>query len=202
MGKKRNLGMRIVLAVLALVLISGVAAAQYHQHRVQRGETLSTIADQYGMTWQDIAVVNNITNPSRIYPGQMLNIPSGSTSSTTQVIYTMQTYTVNRGDSLTAVANQFGISLDTLVSANNVTRTSQLMPGQVLNVPGSRTIVRPVQPIVRPPLYGNRYTVQHGDTMFRIASWYGVNVYDLAEANGILNLNLIYTGQSLVIPGR
>jgi LysM repeat protein len=44
--------------------------------------------------------------------------------------------------------------------------------------------------------------VRYGDTMFRISALYGGNVYDLAEANGILNLNRIYAGQILRIPGR
>jgi LysM repeat protein len=46
------------------------------QHVVQQGETLSSIAAQYGTTWQAIAQLNNIKNPNVIFPGMVLKIPS------------------------------------------------------------------------------------------------------------------------------
>jgi LysM repeat protein len=45
------------------------------------------------------------------------------------------------------------------------------------------------------------HIVQPGDTLFRIAMRYNANVYDIAEANHLLNLNRIYVGQALIIPG-
>lgn len=45
------------------------------------------------------------------------------------------------------------------------------------------------------------YVVRPGDTLANIASRYGVSVSALAQANGIRNINLIYIGQNLVIPG-
>ncbi len=44
------------------------------------------------------------------------------------------------------------------------------------------------------------HTVQHGENLFRIALWYGVNMYDIARLNGITNLAMIYVGQVLLIP--
>jgi hypothetical protein len=66
-------------------------------------------------------------------------------------------------------------------------------------------------PIYRPPWYptyptpgaptsGQVYVVQRGDTLFRIARRFGVNLYALAAANGITNVNRIFAGQRLVIP--
>ena len=45
------------------------------------------------------------------------------------------------------------------------------------------------------------YTVQPGDTLYRIAARYGTTVTAIANANNIANPNLIYPGQVLVIPG-
>lgn len=45
------------------------------QHVVQQGETLSSIAAQYGTTWQAIAQLNNIKDPNVIFPGMVLKIP-------------------------------------------------------------------------------------------------------------------------------
>lgn len=43
---------------------------------VQKGDSLSKIAEKYGTTWQVLAEYNNIANPSLIYPGQKIKIPS------------------------------------------------------------------------------------------------------------------------------
>jgi|GEM_PF-3376609 len=55
-------------------------------------------------------------------------------------------------------------------------------------------------PYQQPPSYGRTYVVQYGDTLAIIARRYGVNLYALAQANGIYNINLIYAGQRLRIP--
>jgi murein DD-endopeptidase MepM/ murein hydrolase activator NlpD len=50
-------------------------------HRVQAGETLLAIALRYGVTIHSLAVANNIDNPSRIYAGMVLSIPSAQAGS-------------------------------------------------------------------------------------------------------------------------
>lgn len=47
-------------------------------HIVQRGESLSGIGLRYGVSWTSIAQTNSLSNPNRIYVGQKLCIPSGS----------------------------------------------------------------------------------------------------------------------------
>ncbi|MGE7686807.1 LysM peptidoglycan-binding domain-containing protein [Peribacillus simplex] len=65
----------------------------YLQYRVQQGDTLEKIANQFGTTVQEIMQTNRITNPSTIYPGQRLTIP---------VIY----YTVRERDTLYDIARR------------------------------------------------------------------------------------------------
>jgi 2',3'-cyclic-nucleotide 2'-phosphodiesterase/3'-nucleotidase len=45
-------------------------------YRVKSGDSLSKIAAQYGMTWQDLQKVNNLRNPNLIYPNQEIIIPA------------------------------------------------------------------------------------------------------------------------------
>jgi len=54
------------------------------RHTVTAGETLSSIADEYGVTWQELAQANNLKDPYTIYVGQVLCIPQGSGTSTTE----------------------------------------------------------------------------------------------------------------------
>lgn len=54
--------------------------------------------------------------------------------------------------------------------------------------------------LVHPARAGESYTVQPGDTLARIARSYGVDLNALAAANNVINPNLIYPGQTLVIP--
>ncbi len=51
------------------------ASPSFRTHVVQKGEYLQSIANRYGVTWQDIAALNGISDPAKIYPGQKLKIP-------------------------------------------------------------------------------------------------------------------------------
>lgn len=112
-------------------------------------------------------------------------------------------YVVKPGDSLSKIAAHYGVSLHALARANYITNYNLIYVGQKLHIPGC--VVRPtpgpgptVTPIPGPG--GTTYTVRPGDTLSAIAGHFGVDVYVLAEVNGITNLNIIYVGQVLVIP--
>jgi lysozyme len=181
----------LLIALLAMMVPAASAQTQ-RVHIVQPGETLQIIASYYGTTWRAIATANNIPNPNRIYVGQRLVIPwPGS------VVPPASTYTVQRGDTLSGIAARFNTTWQTLAQLNNIANPRHIYPGQVLVLP-----VGAGGPHVPPPIVGGRYIVQPGDTMYRIGARFGVNIWDIARANGILNLNRIFVGQSLIIPGR
>lgn len=60
-------------------VVTEVAPAR--THTVQRGETLSWIAQNYGVTWQDLALANGLANPRWIYVGQVLTVPAAAVAS-------------------------------------------------------------------------------------------------------------------------
>lgn len=196
---------RFVIALLFMLTIAlPVAAQQNRTHTVQPGDSLTKIAQQYNTTADAIATANRIVNPNLIYRGQVLVIPSaGTTPPVSQPSYGSFNYTIVYGDTLSTIADRYGTTVQAILDANTwYRRTDMLRAGQVFVIPAGNT-----QPTPRPGTggiggTGRWYVVRPGDTMFRIAAAYRVNVYDLAEANGILNLNLIYSGQSLRIPGR
>lgn len=104
-------------------------------HIVQRGENLYRIAVRYGTTVQALAAANGIVNTSRIYVGQRLVIPgySGSPPSTPPV--SGQTYVVKRGDTLSAIALRYGVSVWAIAQLNAISNPSLIYVGQVLRIP-------------------------------------------------------------------
>lgn len=119
---------------------------------VQIGDTLDEIARDHGTTIQAIVELNGLTNPSRIFPGQELQIlsasgtPSGQSPETTtggvQATPTPLptsipvTYTVQPGDTLSRIAALYGVSTVELAQVNGITNFDALSVGQVLTIPG------------------------------------------------------------------
>jgi LysM repeat protein len=124
-----------VLIVSQLVMAFGVAEAGGYSctyYTVRRGDTMYSIARRYGTTVQAIAQANGIVNPSRIYVGQVLCIPSAPVPPPPSGVY----YTVQRGDNLFRIARRFGTTVWAIAVANNISNPSLIYRGQVLFIPG------------------------------------------------------------------
>ena len=81
-------------------------------HIVKAGETLSSIAQLYGTTWQTLAKINNLSNPNLIHIGDKLLIRKES-SSPIPIFYI-----VKRGDTLWKIASKYGITTQKLYDDN------------------------------------------------------------------------------------
>ncbi len=95
-------------------------------------------------------------------------------------------YTVRSGDSLSVVAERFGIALDDLKSANNL-RSDIIHIGQELTIPGGTVVVN------------TEHTIRSGETLSEIAQMYRVSLTRLREANDLRD-DRILIGQVLKIP--
>ncbi len=194
-----------VLALLIMVIPPPTTAAPPQDdpiiYYVQPGDTLFSISRRFGTTVAAIMSANGLTSDI-IYVGQRLVVPIGtpaspsvsppSPSPTGQSISnpTFQcTYSVQPRDTLFSIAYRYKVTVAALMQANflysPIIRVSQPLSVPCLS-PSSESF--PV------------YTVQPGDNIFRIAIRYNTTVYAIAQANGIPNPNLIFTGQNLVIP--
>ncbi|WP_371816246.1 LysM peptidoglycan-binding domain-containing protein [Exiguobacterium sp. s150] len=106
---------------------------------------------------------------------------------------TSKTYTVKSGDTLYSIARAYGVTVSALAAVNNITNYNLISVGQVLVIPSTT--------ITPPPTTTVKYTVKSGDTLYKIATMYNTTVAKIAAANNITNVNSIYVGQVLVIPG-
>lgn len=106
-------------------------------------------------------------------------------------------YTVQPGDTLYGIANYYGVSAQAIMNANGIYNANFVWVGQRLLIPSYQ------QPAPPPPSGGCAayHKVQYGQSLAWIASYYGVNMYTLAQVNHINNPNYIYAGMTLCIPG-
>lgn len=207
----------VTIIILLVALASATAAlAQQRTHVVQPGETLYRIALRYGVTVEQIAAANGITNPALIYVGQVLIIPGGGGASAGTT-----TYTVVAGDTLYSIARRFDTTVDRLIALNGLANPNVLYVGQVLVVPlpaqftptaatptslptvtGTPPTASPGPTLTPTPSGPLTHVVQPGETLYRIALRHGTTVQELVILNNLPNPNLIYVGQVLIIrPG-
>jgi LysM repeat protein len=109
-------------------------------------------------------------------------------------------YVVQPGDNLFRIGLRYGLAAQQIASANNLSSVSQIVVGQRLIIPAPGAASAPAySPASAAQSY---YVVGAGEGLYRIALRYGVSVQALAAANSITNVNQVYIGQRLVIPGR
>jgi LysM repeat protein len=117
----------IAAAVLALPLVIASAA---RTHIVQPGESLSLIADNYGVSMDALIRENNINDPDRIHAGQVLRI-----SQTVSPV--VRVHVVEQGDTLAWISTHYRVSVGALIEANAMKNPDLIEVGQVLSVPPS-----------------------------------------------------------------
>ena len=106
-------------------------------YTVVSGDTLYGIARRYGVTLQAIVTANGIVNPNLIRVGLQLTIPGASAPPAPAPPPSGGTvHTVQAGETLTRIALRYGVSIWTIVSANNIANPNLIFPGQQLTIPG------------------------------------------------------------------
>ncbi len=108
-------------------------------------------------------------------------------------------YCVSYGDSLARISYHTGVPVRQIVNANNIYNRNLIYAGQYLWIPQRH--YDQGHGHGHGHQGGHQYhTVRWGQTLSGIGSYYGVNAWSIAKANGIYNLNHIYAGQVLYIP--
>lgn len=135
----RVLGMAI--AVIGAVALPSLAFA----HIVAPGETLSDIADRYGVSVDELARENGIENPDLIYVGEEINVGEATAAAEPASHHAPRpyaTHVVQEGDTLTDIAARYGVSMDAIAAANGIEDANQIFISQVLTIPGGTPVPR------------------------------------------------------------
>ncbi len=179
-------------AVGVALIAQGITAlpdSTQTSHVVSAGETLSGIALRYGVTVDEIVRANGLNNPDLIYVGQVLVIPRLDQAGG-------QIYTIQRGDTLSAIARRYGVTVEAIVAANNLPNRDSIFAGQQLTIPTAGQTV----PVANIRAAETTYTLQRGDSLYRVSLIYGVSVDDLLAVNNLASPVAIYPGLEIRIP--
>lgn len=105
---------------------------------VREGDTLGSVAAEFGITWQQIDAVNELENPNVLSIGQELEIPQDAPvvlNSDGTVRPGERTHIVVAGDTLLDIALQYDKTLDEITEANNIVAAELIQVGQELIIP-------------------------------------------------------------------
>ena len=197
-----------------------LSAANHTSHIVKKGETLWTIARQYNLTMDSILTTNNITNPELIYIGQQIKIPSyKNVTATPEKNVTNKPvingnnsnnninppknaepiiYTVKAGDNLWNISRKYGVSVEVIISVNNLKEKDLLSLGQKLEIPAIGGGISKSNQKQEPTIV--TYTVVKGDTLWSISRRYDVNMSTIISANNLKEISRLSIGQKLKLP--
>ncbi|WP_413285869.1 N-acetylmuramoyl-L-alanine amidase [Vibrio sp. MA40-2] len=164
-----------------------------HKHKVVKGDSLSVIAQRYGLTTQAIMKANNLKS-SGLKIGQVLVIPASNrpvviTKTSNLVETEVITHAVQAGEYLGLIANKYKVSVASIKKQNKLQRNT-LWVGQKLKI----TVKLEDVPI-------RKHKVVRGEFLGKIATKYGVTVDSVRRANK-LRSDKLAVGQILIIPNK
>lgn len=185
---------------------------------VQSGDTLLSIAIEYGTTVDALLQANDLDERQMIYPGQELAIvtpgptvevpstllrtsPPTATAEPTRFL----AHIVKAGENLTSIATDYGTTVEAIVAANHIEDPRSLRTGQELIIPLAGSVGGPTSVPGAPtaPSRGTEvvvHVVQPGESLLGIALQYDTSVEVIMAANNIADAQWIFAGQELIIP--
>jgi LysM repeat protein len=184
------------------------------EYVVGEGDTVSGIAERFGLATAEVLAQNGLSWSSLIFPGQRLALPGpGAHQEPAPVpVADIARHTVVEGDTMSGIAAAYGLDLDQLISANGLSRQSLIFPGQALVLPPASVdapyaAAAPTpEPAPAPPPAppaadaAGSHVVAAGDTLWDIAAENEVSVQELVDANALDGSGVIVPGQTLRVP--
>ena len=170
-------------------------------HKVRRGETLGSIARRYGISVSQLKRWNGLrSNTAKVGTTLKVSNPEKQSKSTTTTTTTTSNekqkyYTVKRGDSLSSIAERFGVTVAQLREWNGI-EADNINAGVRIAVDASAS-----RRVSKPEVKTSTYTVKKGDGLGAIAERHGMTLQEIRELNGLKDNN-IQVGQKLKVTGK
>jgi LysM repeat protein len=182
------------------------AASVPSEVTVADGDTVSSIAERFGLATAEVLAINGLGWSSLIFPGQRLALP-GSDHITHDpppaAVPEISRHIVAPGDTIADIAAAHGLGIDQVLSANGLSRQSLIFPGQAIVLPSPQPAdagaAAPAAPPPPPDTGAEVHVVVAGDTRIGSAERTGVEVEDLLALNSIARSEVIAIGQRIVV---
>ncbi len=153
-------------------------------YTVKAGDTLYKIASLYNTTVNELIDLNKLSS-NVLSIGQQLQVPVENDNTISNNDYI--NYTVKAGDNLYNIATKYGVTVETIKQANNLT-SNLLSIGQVLKIPTTNIDIN-----------YKEYEVKAGDSLYSIAKKYNTTVDEIMKENNLAT-TILSVGQILKIP--
>lgn len=192
-GDKLRLPYNVNGDIIASVVIEEETPATY---TVRSGDTLFDIAYAYQLSIDQLIAFNKLYG-STIHPGQELQLVATEQVPAPEPLV----YEVRQGDTLSSIANRYGVTIDDISEFNNIAPTGILSIGNKLKIPEhfASELVASSGQIDQGASATATYVVQRGDTLIGIANRYNTSVESIAVANRVRGA-YIRVGQELQVP--
>ena len=198
----------VLAALLSLALLPAAASAH---HVVVPGETLSGIAAANGVSTRALAAANGLSPDAFVIAGKSLAIPAPGSAPVAQpgspepatAPAPLNGYRVRLGDTLSAIAAEHGVSLNTLAATNGLDPAKLLVAGTSLRLPtagAAATGTAPASPGAPQTSATGGRLINPGETLSGIAAANGITIASLAAANGLSPDAHIIAGTRIKIP--
>jgi len=142
MTQARLAAAAVALALIALLAPWSAGDGAADEYKVADGDTLSEIAARHGMTVEELARANGIVNPDLILSGQVLVVPGAADGrgavpapGGAGISSAGRSYVVQAGDTLSGIADRFGVPMLALVQVNSLSDPYLIVEGEVLMIP-------------------------------------------------------------------
>ena len=177
-----------LLVLTALLPLSANAATI----TVRPGQTLSDIADDYGVSVRQLMQMNGIRNSDFVESGSRLTVPGP------QVSAGPGRHRVSRGETLSTIAGRYGVSSRDLMVVNNLRNANHVEVGQTLKLPSNAVIAKakPKPAPIRVVPGASQHTVDRGQTLTQIARAYKLSMATLIDLNAISDPNKVKVGDT------
>ena len=121
-------------------------------YTVKACETLSEIADRYGTSVNRLVQLNGLRDANDLWAGSRIQVPGASARPQVAVNKNAKTHQVQPGESLSSIADRYGVSMQRLIAINGISNPNQVMAGSTLTLrAASKPKPKPAAPVAAKP---------------------------------------------------
>ncbi|MGF1554757.1 LysM peptidoglycan-binding domain-containing protein [Paucihalobacter sp.] len=190
--------MKNIITVILLTFTLCINAQDFKTHKVQKGETVESIAKQYFVTPFDILALNPDAKSGFSYD-MVLIIPNSNVKNLSDLndkqLVGFESHKVKRKETLYSISNKYAVTIEDIKKQNTFLYSQNLKRGDNLKIPKFKTIK--TQETLKNSL--QKYVVQPKDGKWGIAYKYGITIPELEALNPRMN-EILQPGEELVVP--